>query len=155
MGHDLQVGSLVGVAVEKAGQGLPLIHLVKKIAKVNHLLVIVRRWRRRRRPLVLHVVKDAPELLKQTQDMSDQAYHQMLVQQIGIYGAVAAVCTLLAVLLVFKIADHEGRGNYFRSIWKRKEKNAEGMPVQKKPGFITVSLIIAVLVAVGFMFISM
>ena len=29
------------------------------------------------------------------------------------------------------------------------------MPVQKKPGFITVSLIIAVLVAVGFMFISM
>ena len=99
--------------------------------------------------------KYAPELLKQTQDMSDQAYHQMLVQQIGIYGAVAAVCTLLAVLLVFKIADHEGRGNYFRSIWKRKEKNAEGMPVQKKPGFITVPLILAVLVAVGFMFISM
>lgn len=99
--------------------------------------------------------KYAPELLKQTQDMSDAAYHQMLLQQIGIYGIFAAVCTFLAVLLVFKIAKHEGKDRLFRDIWKRsRRKNTAENKGKNRNRFISIPLILGILVSVIFMILT-
>ena len=96
--------------------------------------------------------KYAPELLKQTQDMSDAAYHQMLLQQIWVYGAFAAVCTFLAVLLVFKIAKHEGREQSFRNIWKinrRKDKSENAG--NKRSHLFSIPLFLGIGVSIIFM----
>lgn len=96
--------------------------------------------------------KYAPELLKQTQDMSDAAYHQMLLQQIWIYGVVAAVCTFLAVLLVFRIAKNEGRDGAFRDIWKHgRRKDISEDHGKKRTYLISIPLVLGILVSIIFM----
>ena len=100
--------------------------------------------------------KYAPDLLKQTKDMSDAAYHQMLIQQIGIYGIFAAVCTFLAVILIFKIAKHEGKDQIFRDIWKiGSKKDLLENKGKNRNHFITIPLILGIVASVAFMILTM
>ena len=78
-----------------------------------------------------------------------------LLIYIGVYFVLSVIFTALALCIVYKMADIEGRKNYIDKLLAREEKETSAMSDMedegKKQTFITIPLIIVVIISVSFM----
>jgi membrane protease YdiL (CAAX protease family) len=78
-----------------------------------------------------------------------------LVLYIGVYFVLSVIFTAIALCIVYKMADIEGRKNYIDKLFAREEKELSAMfdmeDAEKKQTLITIPLIIVMIISVMFM----
>lgn len=81
-----------------------------------------------------------------------------LVLYIGVYFVLSVIFTAIALCIVYKMADIEGRKNYIDKLFAREEKELSAMfdmeDAEKKQTLITIPLIIVMIISVSFMIYS-
>lgn len=81
-----------------------------------------------------------------------------LVLYIGVYFVLSVIFTAIALCIVYKMADIEGRKNCIDKLFAREEKELSAMfdmeDAEKKQTFITIPLIIVMIISVSFMIYS-
>ncbi len=81
-----------------------------------------------------------------------------LVLYIGVYFVLSVIFTAIALCIVYKMADIEGRKNYIDKLFAREEKELSAMfdmeDAEKKKTLITIPLIIVMIISVSFMIYS-
>ena len=81
-----------------------------------------------------------------------------LVLYIGVYFVLSVIFTAIALCIVYKMADIEGRKSYIDKLFAREEKELPAMfdmeDAEKKQTLITIPLIIVMIISVSFMIYS-
>lgn len=81
-----------------------------------------------------------------------------LVLYIGVYFVLSVIFTAIALCIVYKMADIEGRKNCIDKLFAREEKELSAMfdmeDAEKKQTLITIPLIIVMIISVSFMIYS-
>ncbi len=102
----------------------------------------------------------APESFDLANNMTEAETHAYLLHYMGVYGILSIGGIVLAVLVIGKMADLEGRREHFRTIWTKPVEKiiperdpglAEEMQKPRKPQILSASYIIGAVLALGYM----
>lgn len=145
MSYAFVVGIMGALLVEATGSLVSSMIFHACINTSSSILIILQK------DMLVETGGDTQALLEESLVQTGLSYGQFLAVMIIVYGIIALFTTILAALLLWGMASIEKRGDAFKDIFKRKQRNPEE---GKQRSLWSVPLVIAVALSFLFMIVT-